>query len=161
MSHIVEAKTQIVCPDLPTFRELHALDGSFAVASHPFIALLRQAVTVIATEYGGTVESFYLDYYRNRQPVNTGLALHIPRRSDHPQAPALVRGLGLTIDETTGVLSFVGDPYRVEAFSKQIQWRIVQTYVGLAFMASLRTLQYQTSSQMVEECLVVSGVQHE
>ncbi len=46
MSHIVEAKT--------------------AGIVHPDAELLRQAATLVAQRHGGTIETFYLDYYGKR-----------------------------------------------------------------------------------------------
>ncbi len=158
MSHIVEAKTTITYPNLPEFLSFLRQGGASAVANLPFIALLRQAVTLVAKEQGGTIESYYLDYSRNRHEVNTGLALHIPRRANLPSHQALERGMGLSIDEQTGVLTFIGDPYRVEDFYKAMQQQIVKNYAALAYMAAMRLEQYQhVSVRTVQENLVVSG----
>lgn len=70
MSHIVEAKTSIVQPDL---------------------VVLRQAVEVVAAQHAGTIETFYLDYYGKRHDINSQLALFTPE---------LHRGLGLVIRDT-------------------------------------------------------------
>ena len=158
MSHIVESRSTITCPNLPEFLALSEQGDAAAVAHLPFLALLREAVKLVATTYGGTIETFYYDYSRRKHHVNTGLALHIPRQPDAPADQALTRGIGLAIDEQKGVLKFVGDPYGVEDFYQQIQRHIVQTYVGLAWMAVMRQFQYQTTSQMVENRLVIAGV---
>jgi hypothetical protein len=161
MSHIVEAKTKITCPHLQAFLSLSRQGSASAVAALPLIALLRQAVTLVAREQGGTVASYYLDYDRERHEVNTGLALHIPRRAGRPGSQALERGMGLSIDERTGVLTFVGDPYRVEEFSQAMQRRIVQTYTALAYAAAMRLEQYQQVTVRAEqERVVVSGAYH-
>jgi hypothetical protein len=158
MSHIIEAKTKITYPNLGEFLRLSRQEGPDAVARLPFIALLRQAVMMVAKQQGGTVESYYLDYSRNHHATNTGLALHIPRQANTPIQHALVRGIGLSIDETTGVLTFVGDPYRVEEFSEAVQRQIVQTYAALAYSVSMRLENYQhVAVRAVQESLVVSG----
>jgi hypothetical protein len=158
MSHIVQAKTKITAPNLGEFLRLSRQGGPAAVAQLPFIALLRQAVMMVAKEQGGTVESSYLDYSRNRHATNTGLALHIPLQANQPLRHALVRGIGLSIDETTGVLTCIGDPYRVEEFFEAMQRQIVQTYAALAYSVAMRLENYQNVAvRAVEESLVVSG----
>lgn len=155
MSHIVEAKTRIIYPNLPEFLALVRQGDMNTIAQLPFIALLRQAVTMVAHAEGGTVKSYYLDYARNRHSVNTGLALHIPRR---PRRPALERGIGLSIDETTGVLTFIGDPYHVEEFYEAMQRHIIRNYTALAYMAAMRLEHYQhVSAHAFQEGLVISG----
>lgn len=158
MSHIIEAKTKITYPNLGEFLRLSRQGGQDAVAQLPFIALLRQAVMMVAREQGGTVESYYLDYNNHPHPTNTGLALHIPRQTNKPRRQALVRGMGLSIDETTGVLTFVGDPYLVEEFYEAMQRHIVQTYAALAYSLSMRLENYQhVAVRTMQESLVVSG----
>src|SRR6266496_1957297 len=104
MSHIVEAKTAIV---------------------HPDGEVLRQAAILVAQQHGGTVESFYLDYYGKRHPVSSQLAVFTPKLS---------RGIGLVVKEDTGELVFEGDPWAVQTLFAQIQQEIIQTYVSLATM---------------------------
>ncbi|GHO50856.1 hypothetical protein [Ktedonospora formicarum] len=155
MSHIVEAKTKIVCPNLPEFLALIRQGDDMTIAELPFILLLRQAVTMVASEYEGELKPYYLDYYQIQHRVNTGLALHIPRQAGKQ---ALDRGLGLSIDEKTGVLTCVGDPYRVEEFYEAIQRRIIRTYTTLAYMAAMRLEQFQhVSVQALQEGVVISG----
>ncbi len=158
MSHIVESRSTITCPNLPEFLALSRQGGAASVSHLPFLALLREAVKLVATTYGGTIETFYYDYSRRKHHVNTGLALHIPQQPGTPAAQALTRGIGLAIDEQTGVLKCIGDPYGVEDFYRQIQQQIIQKYIGLAWMAVMRQFQYQTSSQVVENRLVIAGV---
>jgi hypothetical protein len=69
MSHIVEAKTSIVQPDL---------------------GVLRQALELVAGQQQGTVETFYLDYFGKRHEVNSQLALFTPQ---------LIRGIGLVVND--------------------------------------------------------------
>jgi hypothetical protein len=158
MSHIVEAKTKITYPNVSEFLSQFRQGGPDAVAQLPFIALLRQAVMMVAKNQGGTVESYYLDYYHRQHATNTGLALHIPPQANTPRNHALERGIGLSLDETTGVLTFIGDPYRVEEFYAAVQRQIVQTYAALAYSAAMRLEQYQHVVVRAEqETLVVSG----
>ena len=158
MSHIVEAKTKITYPNVGEFLSQFRQGGPEAVAQLPFIALLRQAVMMVAKNQGGTVEPYYLDYYHRQHATNTGFALHIPPQANRPRNQALERGIGLSIDETTGVLTFIGDPYRVEEFYAAVQRQIVQTYAALAYSAAMRLEQYQHVVVRAEqETLVVSG----
>jgi hypothetical protein len=158
MSHIVEAKTRIVYPNLSQFLSVAKTGGKEAVAQLPFIALLREAVNLVAHEQRGEVLTYYLDYSGNQHEVNTSIALHIPQQADRPRQESLKRGIGLSIDETTGALTFIGDPYRVKDFYEAMQRQIVQKYAALAYMAALRGAQYQhVSVRAVEHQLVVSG----
>ena len=158
MSHIVQAKSKITYPNVSEFLLLFRQGGSSAVAQLPFIALLRQAVMMVAREQEGNVESYYLDYSRHRHATNTGLALHIPQQASKPRDQALERGIGLSIDETTGVLTFIGDPYRVEEFYGAMQRQIVQTYAALAYSVAMRIENYQhVAVHTVQESLVISG----
>ena len=158
MSHIVEAKTKITYPNVREFLHHFRQGGPSAVAQLPFIALLRQAVMMVAREQGGSVEAYYLDYAHNRHATNTGLALFLPRQANRSRSQALERGLGLSIDETTGILTFIGDPYRVEELYEAMQRQIVQKYAALAYAASMRLEHYQhIAVRAVQEHLVVSG----
>jgi hypothetical protein len=116
MSHIVEAKTSI---------------------QHPDLAVLRQAVELVASQRQGTVENFYVDYYGKRHPVVSGLALFMPD---------LPRGIGLTINQE-GSLTFTGDPWAVQRIFEEVQQEVVQMYVSLATMQALQTLGYSTQAQ--------------
>lgn len=158
MSHIVEAKTTITCPNLPAFLAL-ARQRPAAVRGLPLIALLRAAMNLVAKEHRGTIKPYYLDYDHQRHPVNTGLALHIPRQPNRPASQTLERGLGMQIDEQTGVLTWIGDPYRVEQFYEQMQKAIIRHYVVLALQASLSLEHYQhiTTTQIQTGALVLSG----
>jgi hypothetical protein len=158
MSHIVEAKTKITCPNVGEFLRQFRQGGPSSVAHLPFIALLRQAVLMVAREHGGTIEPYYLDFDGEEHATNTGIALHIPQQANTPRNHALERGIGLSIDETTGVLTFIGDPYRVEEFYAAMQRQIVQTYAALAYSVSMRLENYQqVAVRVVQESLVVSG----
>ena len=116
MSHIVEAKTSIQQPDL---------------------AVMRQAVELVASQHQGTVETFYLDYYGKRHPVASGLALFTPE---------LKRGIGLLITQS-GELAFTGDPWAVQRLFEEVQQEIVQMYVSLATMQALQAMGYTTQAQ--------------
>ena len=129
MSHIVEAKTSICQPDL---------------------ALLRQAVSLVAQQHQGTVEAFYLDYYGKQHPVASSLALFTEQ---------LKRGIGIVITDA-GEVTFVGDPWAVQSLFEQVQREIVQMYVSLATMAALQEMGY--SAQALEGAaagqVVIQGV---
>ena len=130
MSHIVEAKTAIANPDQ---------------------ALLRQAVTLVAGQHAGTVETFYLDYYGKRHAAP--LAIFTPQ---------LKRGIGMKIDETTGELTFIGDSWSVQTMYSQIQQEVLQMYVSLATMQALQAMGY--TAQAVEGTqagqVVIQGVSY-
>ena len=129
MSHIVEAKTSIVQPDL---------------------AVLRQAVEVVANQHSGTVESFYLDFYGKRHETNSQLALLTPQ---------LPRGVGLVITDI-GELAFEGDPWSVQSLFQQMQQEIVQTYVSLATIQALQAMGYtaQALDGEISGQVVIQGV---
>ena len=130
MSHIVEAKTSIQSPDL---------------------ALLTQAVHLVASQHQGTLENYYVDYYGRRHSVSTKLALHTPE---------LIRGIGIEVADT-GELAFVGDPWAVRQMFEQVQSEIVQTYVSLATMQALSQLGYTPEAQEAEDgSLVIAGVSY-
>jgi hypothetical protein len=150
MSHIEEATTTL------KFAALAALlqqGDREAIEQHPCMALLRQAVTLVATAHGGTVRDTYADYYWDAQQTNTNLALHVPGK--------LPRGIGLVIDVQTGALSFQGDPWDHEAFFAEVQQRMVQNYVVLAHAAALRRMHAQVSTQVLDnQQVVITGVLH-
>lgn len=155
MSHIEEGKTRLVFADLPA---LLRQGNQEALAQHPCIALLRQAITLVAKEFGGEVKAYYYDFMYDQQPTNTGLALHIPSSAARSEAQSLPRGIGLVLDETTGALTFLGDPWMVdEEFYQRIQGTIVQKYTALAHMAAMRQMQYQVSTQQIENTIAVTG----
>ena len=148
MSHIEEGKTTL------TFTALAALiaqGDEQALQAHPCMALLRQAVTLIAKAEQGEVTASYSDFRYCPQSTNTNLALTIPGK--------LPRGIGLVIEDT-GALVFKGDPWAHRAFFGEVQQRIVQNYVVLAHAAALRRLHAQVSTQVVDNQVVVTGVFH-
>jgi|SRR5579859_2014641 len=155
MSHIEEGKTSVVFADLPALIQRQDLA---ALAQHPCIVLLRQAVALMAKQYGGEVKPHYYDYNYKEQSANTGLALHIPQSVERLRH-ALPRGIGLVIDCQTGALEFRGDPWYVDPhFYQQMQKGIVQKYTVLAHMAALRQMHYQVTSQEVEGHVNITGV---
>jgi hypothetical protein len=128
MSHIVEARTKIQNPD---------------------VALLRQALEVVASAHeGGHVEDHILDYGRRRQAISSGLAVFTGR---------VFRGIGIEIDEA-GTLSFRGDPWNVRDEFTQLQQEIVQTYVSLATMQALQQMGYSAAASQEEQQVVIRGV---
>lgn len=156
MSHIEEGKTSLV------FAEVAALlrrSDTAALAQHPCMALLRQALTLVAQHYAGEVCATYRNYWQEEQPTNTGLALRIPLSPQRPRDEALPRGIGLVIDEQTGVLTFLGDPWGVKTqFYQQVQQAIIQRYTVLAHMAALQHLHYHVTAQESEGRVLITGV---
>ena len=155
MSHIEEGKTKLVFADLPSLLEkgdVHAL------AQHPCLALLRQAVTMVAQQYQGEVKSYYYNYYDEQLRANTGLALHIPMEN-HEVGKAVPLGIGLVIEKKTGSLIFRGDSWDVDKdFYQHLQKLIVQKYTVLAHMAALKQMHYQVSVEEIEGQINITGV---
>lgn len=156
MSHIETGKTRIVFPsDLRSF--LQRKDQQ-ALADHPCLKLLAQAVHLVAEEHTGEIHPYYYDFHYHQQSTNTGLALHIPLRPDQASRFALPRGLGLVIDQESGALHFRGDPWNVDpGFYQRMQDAIVQNYTALAHMAVLRQMNYQVTSQVEEGRILITG----
>jgi len=150
MSHIEEATTSL------TFQALVPLvqqGDAEALATHPCMVLLRQAVTLVAHRHGGSVTAAYTTYYGESRQTNTGLALQVPGK--------LPRGIGLLIDTQTGALTFQGDPWGHWDFFTEVQQQIVQTYVVLAHAAALRRMHAQVSTQTLDDHrVVITGVLH-
>ncbi len=127
----------------------HIVEAKTAIV-HPDTALLHQATTLVAQQHAGTVEQFYLDYYGKRH--SAPLAIHIPQ---------LRRGMGITVDETTGELTFVGDSWGVQSMYQQIQQELLQTYVSLATIQALQQMGYSTQALDGEQGqVVIQGVSH-
>jgi hypothetical protein len=114
----------------------HIVEAKTSI-QHPDQALLSQAVNLVSQQHGGTVDAFYLDYYGKRHPIP--LAVFTPQ---------LRRGIGITVNETTGELTFVGDAWGVQGMYQQVQQEVLQMYVSLATMQALQTMGY--SSQAIE-----------
>ena len=156
MSHIEEAKTSLVFADLPAL-----LGNPAALAQHPAMKLLRQAVSLVAKQYGGTLQPYYYDFNGQEQPTSTGIALHIPYHPDRPRRHAVPRGIGLNIDTHTGALTFSGDPWGVDRdFYAQVQKQIIQKYTALSHAAVLRHMGYQIALQETEGQIHITGVIH-
>jgi hypothetical protein len=154
MSHIEEGKTNVAFADLPAL-----LNTPEALAQHPCIRLLRQAVDLVAQQYGGEIRPYYYNFSKEEQQANTGLALHIPQREARPYGQALPRGIGLVIDEQTGALRFLGDPWMVDKdFYAVVQKQVVQRYAALSHAAALRQMGYQIALQQAEGQLQITGV---
>jgi len=150
MSHIEEATTNIT---LQALAALIQQGETEAIAQHPCMALLRQAVTLVAKAHGGSVKATYNNYNGWPQKTNTNLALHIPGK--------LPRGIGLLVDLKTGALTFKGDPWDHEEFFAEVQQKMVQTYVVLANCAALRRMNAQVSTQTLDnQQVVITGVMH-
>ena len=86
------------------------------------------------------------------QPLTTNLRLALTLPQDLP------RGIGLAIDEQTGHLLFLGDPWDHRACFQEIQQALVQNYVVLAHGAALRRMKAQVSTQIVGQHIVLTGV---
>jgi hypothetical protein len=156
MSHIEEAKTNLVFADLAALiRE----GDAEAIASHPCLALLREALTLVANRFGGEIKPFYYTYSYRERTANTGLALHLPETTEQRLPQALPRGMGLVIDEQTGILGFRGDFWDVDqSFYQHLQRQIVQTYTVLAHLAALQQMNYQVSTEVLEDRVMITGV---
>ncbi len=156
MSHIEEAKTNLVFTDLAA---LIRQGQAEAVAAHPCLALLRGAVTMVANQYGGEIRPYYYSYRYRRESANTGLALHIPETAERHLPQALPRGIGLDIDVQTGTLCFRGDSWDVDKnFYQHVQQQILQKYMVLAHMAALQQMNYQVSTEVSEGRVMITGV---
>lgn len=145
MSHIEKAKTTLAFAHLPAL-----LGNQEALAEDPCMKLLRQACTLVAKQYGGEVKPYYYNIEDEAQPVNTGLAVHIPipMHGERPGEYALPRGIGLVIDEQSGTLTFLGDPWGIDRnFYAQVQKLILQKYTALSHAAVLRHMGYQIALQ--------------
>jgi hypothetical protein len=128
MSHIVEARTRV---------------------QHPDLALLRQAVEIVAGAHeGGRLKDHILDEGRRRQAIASGLAVFTGR---------VFRGIGIEIDQE-GMLSFKGYPWGVQAEFTQLQQEIIQTYVSLATMQALQAMGYTAEAGQQEQQVVIRGV---
>ncbi len=128
MSHIVQAKTTIV---------------------HPNLALLAETLQIVAEAHeGGRVADHILDFGMRRQRVNTQLAVFT--RCVH-------RGIGITLTPQ-GEMQFTGDPWAVHTEYEQLQQEIVQTYVSLATMRALEAMGYTSEASQVEDQVVIRGV---
>lgn len=128
MSHIVEARTQI---------------------QHPDVALLRQTLDIIAGAHeGGHVEQHFLDFSGRPQSVSTGLAVFTGQ---------VHRGIGIEITHE-GMLTFKGDPWRVQDAFSLLQQEIVQTYVSLATMQALQAMGYTADASQEDTQIVIRGV---
>lgn len=155
MSHIEEGKTNLVFRELPSLLRDGAQE---ALAEHPCMKLLQQAVLLVAKKYHGDIRPYYYDYRYHERPANTGLALHIPVQAGKSAEEALPRGVGLVVDTETGALKFLGDAWKVDpSFYEQVLRAIVQTYTALAHMAVLRHMNYQVSTEQEEGQITITG----
>ncbi|GCE15069.1 hypothetical protein [Tengunoibacter tsumagoiensis] len=155
MSHIEEGKTNLLFQEFPA---LLRQGNQQALAQHPCMKLLHQAALLVARQYDGELLPYYYTYFGQERLANTGLAVHIPVRAGKPEGEALPRGIGLIVDEQTGELKFLGDPWGVdEHFYQKVQHAIVQNYTVLAHMAVLQHMQYQVSTQQIDEHIAITG----
>lgn len=130
MSHIVEAKTAIVDPNME---------------------LLRQATELVAQQHQGNVQSYYIDWGRRRHTCPLAIFTN-----------DLIRGIGITIDQTTKALTFVGDPYGVGELYSRVSQEVLQMYVSLATMRALSEMGYTAQALEGEQAgqVVVQGVSY-
>jgi len=131
MSHIVQAKTSV---------------------KHPDLALLTQAVNLVAQQHsGGRIADYYLTFARSRR-TDAQFAIFTGE---------LDRGMGIKIKKT-GELTFIGDFWAHEELATQIQQQILQTYVSLATMQALQAMGYQATAIEGEQGqLILTGVSYE
>jgi|SRR5581483_4611429 len=155
MSHIEEGKTNLIFRDVPALLRNGTQE---ALAEHPCMKLLQQAVLLVAKKYHGEIRPYYYDYRYRERPANTGLALHIPIQEGKSAEEALPRGIGLVVDAETGALKFLGDAWEVDpSYYEQVQRTIVQTYTALAHMAVLQQMNYQVRTEYLEDQIRITG----
>lgn len=130
VSHIVQAKTSIVSPDLN---------------------LLRQAVEIVAGAHaGGRVEDHIKDFYGKSVPVNTNLAIFTKE---------VHRGIGIKLTNK-GEMEFTGDDWDVEEQYKSLQREITQTYVSICMMKSLQQMGYASQAEQEDRQVVIRGTMY-
>ena len=128
MSHIVQAKTSIVQPNLE---------------------MLRQACEIVASEHeGGQVKDHITDFYGRPVPVQTQLAVY---------SSVLHRGIGILISPD-GNMRFTGDDWGVRQQYQAIQSEIVQIYTALVVAKALQEMGYTTQVGQQDEQCIIQGV---
>src|SRR6266568_695564 len=113
----------------------HIVEAKTSI-SNPNRQLLTQAVQLVAQQHQGEIRNQYKGYFGQTYDVSTGLVIYTQE---------LHRGIGVDV-KSTGELTFVGDPFYVEALFEQVQQEVVQMYVALASMQALQQLGYTTQA---------------
>lgn len=124
MSHIAQYTTKIVLPWLL----------SEGLREHdPAWRMLREAVELTATELGGKVVPYIIDYYNAATDCDFGIV-----------TPEFRRGVGIQVQPGTGEVRFLYDDYggyKLQAL--KICERIQQNYASLAVTRALQALNYE------------------
>ncbi len=123
MSHISTYATEI---------QLNPVAGSSEAATDPSYILFREAMEVVAEEYGGRVENHITDYFGRQRHCTFGLI-----------TPQFEAGLGVDVDHATGEVSFVYDAYGVsEDLIDTLKSRILQSFTSMAVGRALMDMNY-------------------
>ena len=119
---------------------------------NPIIEVLTQAAHIVAQQYEqGEVRDHYYTFSRSRQKPTTGLSIF---------TRDLERGVGLSVDQETKALVFVGDPYGAKSQWAVLVNQVQQTYFGL--LATIAFQQLSLTVDLAEEedgTLVVVGTE--
>jgi hypothetical protein len=129
-------------------RVSHIVEAKTSI-KNPSLELLRRAVETVVARHQGALHPFYLDYYQRRHRVETGLAIFTNELS---------RGIGVEVD-SSGQVTFVGDPYGVGEFYEQVQQETVQSYISLSLMLAMEKMRYAHVQALEgsERHIVVTG----
>ncbi len=121
----------------------HIVEAKTSI-KNPDSALLSQAVELVAQQHsGGRVTDYYLSFSGQHQPARLSII-----------TDDLHRGMGILVKKT-GELTFKGDYWGRQTLAESLQQQILQTYVSLATMQSLRQMGYEASAEDGEEGQVI------
>ncbi len=124
MSHISTFATELQLNPIASVSEKHT-DSSYQ--------LFREALEVVAEEYGGKVDHSITDYFGRQRRCTFALIT--------PPFPA---GIGVDVDPKTGRVSFVYDDYGVsEDLIENLKSRVVQTFTSMAVGRALMDMNYE------------------
>lgn len=142
MSHIALYNTKIA---------LTPLASATARESDQTWQLLREAVELTASELGGHMVSYVLDYYNTATDCEFGIV-----------TPEFKRGVGIQVS-ASGEVRFLYDDYdgyKLQAL--KVCERVQQNYASLAITRALRSLNYDVELEEQQENgerrLVLRGV---
>jgi hypothetical protein len=114
------------------------------------IARYSSVAEIVAKQYeGGRVLPYYLIYSRQRRTTSTNLAIY---------TKALHRGVGLSVDQATTALVFVGDPYGAQQEWTDLINQVQQTYIGMLAMIAYQQIGLNAEILEGEEgTLIIKG----
>lgn len=124
MSHIAQYSTKICLPWLAS-ESLRDRD--------PAWRMLREAVELTASELGGRVVPYIIDYYNTATDCDFGIV-----------TPEFRRGVGIQVQPGTGEVRFLYDDYggyKLQAL--KVCERIQQNFASLAVTRALQSLNYE------------------